>query len=135
MPMGYSSFHSIQCGGALILQNGVTLGLRSKLPQAQPRTNRGRDRHYSSSSTTLICFGSLTMYLQYRISGWHRLEKLFTQRNIKIKFECISRSDRLNEDVMRILKNLDVSGFGLGQNQVHSMSLTFMDQRVNAPIA
>ena len=61
-----------------------------------------------------------------------KLEKLFTQRNIKIKFECISRSDRLNEDVMRTLKNLGCFRLWIGAESGSQHVLDLMDRRVNA---
>jgi anaerobic magnesium-protoporphyrin IX monomethyl ester cyclase len=60
------------------------------------------------------------------------LEKLFKERNIKIKFECISRSDRLNEDVMKSLKNLGCFRLWIGAESGSQHVLDLMDRRVNA---
>jgi anaerobic magnesium-protoporphyrin IX monomethyl ester cyclase len=61
-----------------------------------------------------------------------KLEELFKQRNIKIKFECISRSDRLNEDVMKSLKNLGCFRLWIGAESGSQHVLDLMDRRVNA---
>lgn len=60
------------------------------------------------------------------------LERLFKERNIKIKFECISRSDRLNEDVMKSLKNLGCFRLWIGAESGSQTVLDLMDRRVNA---
>lgn len=60
------------------------------------------------------------------------LEKLVTERNIKIKFECISRSDRLNEEVMAALKNLGCFRLWIGAESGSQHVLDLMDRRVNA---
>ncbi len=60
------------------------------------------------------------------------LEKLFKERNIKIKFECISRSDRLNEDVMKSLKNLGCFRLWIGAESGSQHVLDLMDRRVGA---
>ncbi|HWA06729.1 MAG TPA: radical SAM protein, partial [Ignavibacteria bacterium] len=56
----------------------------------------------------------------------------FTKKNIKIKFECISRSDRLNEEVMKTLKELGCSRLWIGAESGSQTVLDLMDRRVSA---
>lgn len=56
----------------------------------------------------------------------------FAKRKIQIKFECISRSDRLNEDVMRILKELGCYRLWIGAESGSQTVLDLMDRRVSA---
>lgn len=60
------------------------------------------------------------------------LDELFKERNIKIKFECISRSDRLNENVMQLLKSLGCFRVWIGAESGSQHVLDLMDRRVNA---
>lgn len=62
----------------------------------------------------------------------NRLDELFKKRNIKIKFECISRSDRLTEDVMKTLKSLGCFRLWIGAESGSQNVLDLMDRRVNA---
>jgi radical SAM superfamily enzyme YgiQ (UPF0313 family) len=61
-----------------------------------------------------------------------RLAEIFLERNIKIKFECISRSDRLNEDVIKILKQLGCFRLWIGAESGSQHVLDLMDRRVDA---
>jgi anaerobic magnesium-protoporphyrin IX monomethyl ester cyclase len=61
-----------------------------------------------------------------------KLEQLFKQRGIKIKFECISRSDRLNEEVIKTLKSLGCFRLWIGAESGSQHVLDLMDRRVNA---
>lgn len=56
----------------------------------------------------------------------------FTKRKIKIKFECISRSDRLNEDVLKVLKELGCRRLWIGAESGSQSVLDLMDRRVSA---
>jgi len=62
----------------------------------------------------------------------NRLLAVFNERNIKIKFECISRSDRLNEEVLIILKQLGCFRLWIGAESGSQHVLDLMDRRVNA---
>lgn len=53
-------------------------------------------------------------------------------RGIKIKYECISRSDRLNEDVIKILKETGCFRLWIGAESGSQTVLDLMDRRVNA---
>src|SRR4030095_2488791 len=61
-----------------------------------------------------------------------KLEQLFKNRSIRIKFECISRSDRLNEDVIKSLRNLGCFRLWIGAESGSQQVLDLMDRRVNA---
>lgn len=61
-----------------------------------------------------------------------RLEQLFKQRCIKIKFECISRSDRLTEEVIKTLKELGCYRLWIGAESGSQRVLDLMDRRVSA---
>jgi radical SAM superfamily enzyme YgiQ (UPF0313 family) len=61
-----------------------------------------------------------------------KLLQIFKERNIKIKFECISRSDRLNEDVIITLKQLGCFRLWIGAESGSQHVLDLMDRRVNA---
>lgn len=52
------------------------------------------------------------------------------KRNLKIKFECISRSDRLNEDVIKILKFLGCFRLWIGAESGSQHVIDLMDRRV-----
>jgi anaerobic magnesium-protoporphyrin IX monomethyl ester cyclase len=60
------------------------------------------------------------------------LHHIFTERGIKVKFECISRSDRLNEEVMKTLKELGCFRLWIGAESGSQHVLDLMDRRVNA---
>lgn len=53
-------------------------------------------------------------------------------RGIKIKYECISRSDRLNEDVIKLLKETGCFRLWIGAESGSQRVLDLMDRRVNA---
>ncbi|MEO8512929.1 MAG: radical SAM protein [Ignavibacteria bacterium] len=61
-----------------------------------------------------------------------KLLVIFKQRNIKVKFECISRSDRLSEDVLIVLKQLGCFRLWIGAESGSQTVLDLMDRRVNA---
>jgi anaerobic magnesium-protoporphyrin IX monomethyl ester cyclase len=61
-----------------------------------------------------------------------KLHMIFIERGIKIKFECISRSDRLNEEVMKTLKELGCFRLWIGAESGSQHVLDLMDRRVNA---
>lgn len=61
-----------------------------------------------------------------------KILQLFKERNIKIKFECISRSDRLTEDVIITLKELGCFRLWIGAESGSQHVLDLMDRRVNA---
>lgn len=60
------------------------------------------------------------------------LEKILKDRKIKIKFECISRSDRMSEEVIRSLKELGCFRLWIGAESGSQKVLDLMDRRVNA---
>lgn len=62
----------------------------------------------------------------------NRLHELFKEKNIKIKFECISRSDRLNEDVIKTLRSLGCFRLWIGAESGSQSVLNLMDRRVSA---
>lgn len=41
------------------------------------------------------------------------------KRKITLRYECITRADRMNEEVIQLLKKVVVSGFGLVLKVVH----------------
>jgi len=53
-------------------------------------------------------------------------------RGIKIKYECISRSDRLSEEVIKILKETGCFRLWIGAESGSQTVLDLMDRRVNA---
>ena len=61
-----------------------------------------------------------------------RLAEVFKERGIKIKFECISRSDRLSEDVIKTLKELGCFRLWIGAESGSQHVLDLMDRRVDA---
>jgi radical SAM superfamily enzyme YgiQ (UPF0313 family) len=61
-----------------------------------------------------------------------KLEEILKARNIKIRFECISRSDRLNEEVIKSLKNLGCFRLWIGAESGSQKVLDLMDRRVKA---
>lgn len=60
-----------------------------------------------------------------------KLLEVFTRRKIKIRFECISRSDRLNDDVIRMLKELGCFRLWIGAESGSQKVIDLMDRRVN----
>lgn len=56
----------------------------------------------------------------------------FQSRNINIKFECISRSDRLNEEIIKNLKQLGCIRLWIGAESGSQSVLDLMDRRVSA---
>ena len=61
-----------------------------------------------------------------------RLEQVFKERGIKIKFECITRSDRMNEEVIKSLKALGCFRVWIGAESGSQRVLDLMDRRVKA---
>ncbi len=61
-----------------------------------------------------------------------RLAEVFKERGIKIKFECISRSDRLSEEVLKTLKKLGCFRLWIGAESGSQHVLDLMDRRVDA---
>jgi radical SAM superfamily enzyme YgiQ (UPF0313 family) len=61
-----------------------------------------------------------------------RLNEILKERKIKIKFECISRSDRMNEEVVRTLKELGCFRLWIGAESGSQRVLDLMDRRVKA---
>jgi anaerobic magnesium-protoporphyrin IX monomethyl ester cyclase len=53
-------------------------------------------------------------------------------RVLKIKYECISRSDRLNEEIIKILKETGCFRLWIGAESGSQTVLDLMDRRVNA---
>jgi len=60
------------------------------------------------------------------------LENILRERNINIKFECITRSDRLNEEVITSLKNLGCYRVWIGAESGSQKVLDLMDRRVQS---
>jgi len=60
------------------------------------------------------------------------LEDVLKMMNLKIRFECISRSDRLNAQVFESLKNLGCIRIWIGAESGSQKVLDLMDRRVNA---
>lgn len=60
-----------------------------------------------------------------------KLEKVLKERNLKIKFECITRSDRMNEEVIKTLKELGCFRVWIGAESGSQRVLDLMDRRVN----
>ena len=61
-----------------------------------------------------------------------RLEKIFKERGIRIRFECITRSDRIDEDAVRTLKDLGCFRLWIGAESGSQRVLDLMDRRVKA---
>lgn len=61
-----------------------------------------------------------------------KLLQIFIERKIKIKFECISRSDRLNEETLITLKQLGCFRLWIGAESGSQHVLDLMNRRVNA---
>jgi radical SAM superfamily enzyme YgiQ (UPF0313 family) len=62
----------------------------------------------------------------------NELHKLLKEQNINIRFECISRSDRLNEKVIKTLKSMGCFRLWIGAESGSQRVLDLMDRRVNA---
>ena len=60
------------------------------------------------------------------------VHNLLKDRNIKIRFECISRSDRLSEDVIKTLKEMGCFRLWIGAESGSQHVLDLMDRRVKA---
>jgi len=54
------------------------------------------------------------------------------RRNLKISYECISRSDRLNEDVIKLLRSSGCDRLWIGAESGSQKVLDLMDRRVSA---
>lgn len=64
---------------------------------------------------------------------WLRhVNKLLKEQNITIKFECISRSDRLDEETIKMLKEMGCFRLWIGAESGSQKVLDLMDRRVNA---
>lgn len=53
------------------------------------------------------------------------------QRNLKIKFECITRADRMNEEVIRLLKDAGCFRVWIGAESGSQKVIDLMDRRVD----
>jgi radical SAM superfamily enzyme YgiQ (UPF0313 family) len=53
------------------------------------------------------------------------------QRNLKIKFECITRADRMNEEVIKLLKDTGCFRVWIGAESGSQKVIDLMDRRVN----
>jgi radical SAM superfamily enzyme YgiQ (UPF0313 family) len=62
----------------------------------------------------------------------NKVHKLLKEENINIKFECISRSDRLNEEVIKTLKDMGCFRLWIGAESGSQKVLDLMDRRVSA---
>lgn len=60
------------------------------------------------------------------------VNKLLKEHNITIKFECISRSDRLDEETLEILKEMGCFRLWIGAESGSQKVLDLMDRRVDA---
>jgi radical SAM superfamily enzyme YgiQ (UPF0313 family) len=64
---------------------------------------------------------------------WLRnVHKLLKEQNITIRFECISRSDRLDEDTIKTLKEMGCFRLWIGAESGSQKVLDLMDRRVDA---
>jgi anaerobic magnesium-protoporphyrin IX monomethyl ester cyclase len=64
---------------------------------------------------------------------WLRhVNKLLKEQNITIKFECISRSDRLDEETIKTLKDMGCFRLWIGAESGSQKVLDLMDRRVDA---
>jgi radical SAM superfamily enzyme YgiQ (UPF0313 family) len=59
------------------------------------------------------------------------LENIFNWRNIKIRFECITRSDRMNTEVVKTLKSLGCYRVWIGAESGSQKVIDLMDRRVD----
>ena len=62
----------------------------------------------------------------------NKVHYLLKEQNVKIKFECISRSDRLSEDVIKTLKDMGCFRLWIGAESGSQKVLELMDRRVSA---
>ncbi len=62
----------------------------------------------------------------------NHVHKLLKEQNITIRFECISRSDRLNEEVLKTLKDMGCFRLWIGAESGSQKVLDLMDRRVDA---
>jgi radical SAM superfamily enzyme YgiQ (UPF0313 family) len=62
----------------------------------------------------------------------NHVRKLLKEQNITIKFECISRSDRLDEEVLKTLKDMGCFRLWIGAESGSQKVLDLMDRRVDA---
>ena len=53
------------------------------------------------------------------------------QRNLKIKFECITRADRMNEEVIKLLKDVGCFRVWIGAESGSQKVIDLMDRRVD----
>lgn len=60
------------------------------------------------------------------------VNKLLKEQNITIKFECISRSDRLDEETLKILKEMGCFRLWIGAESGSQKMLDLMERRVDA---
>lgn len=60
------------------------------------------------------------------------VNKLLKEQNITIKFECISRSDRLDEETIKLLKEMGCFRLWIGAESGSQKVLDLMDRRVDA---
>jgi anaerobic magnesium-protoporphyrin IX monomethyl ester cyclase len=60
------------------------------------------------------------------------VNKLLKEQNLKIKFECISRSDRLDDETLSILKEMGCFRLWIGAESGSQKVLDLMDRRVDA---
>ena len=62
----------------------------------------------------------------------NKVNQLLKEQNIKIKFECISRSDRLDEETLKTLKEMGCFRLWIGAESGSQKVLDLMDRRVDA---
>lgn len=60
------------------------------------------------------------------------VHNLLKEQNLKIKFECISRSDRLDEETLKTLKDMGCFRLWIGAESGSQKVLDLMDRRVDA---
>lgn len=60
-----------------------------------------------------------------------RLHQLIKEKNIDMRFECISRSDRLNEEVIHTLKSMGCNRLWIGAESGSQKVIDLMDRRVD----
>jgi len=60
------------------------------------------------------------------------VNKLLKEQNVTIKFECISRSDRLDEETLKTLKEMGCFRLWIGAESGSQKVLDLMDRRVDA---
>ena len=62
------------------------------------------------------------------------LHKEFTNRNLKIAFECITRAERLNDEVLRQLSEMGCSKIWIGAESGSQKIIDEMDRRVDVQV-